>query len=119
MPAEITQNSKQYVVFTDNVYFTSPYPTKNQKTVIKLSSTSVVSYTKIEPHAQRASTISYGPFVDVPANEVCYQNNHFCQIIYVYDAILCFPYSNLFLFVRVTTYTYYYIDIRVQCALHE
>jgi len=66
-PEEITQSENQLVKLHASHYFYSPYPTTTQKTVFKLASASVESYTKLAPHAARGSSIHFGPFKDTPA----------------------------------------------------
>lgn len=66
-PAEITQNDNQLVKLHANHYFYSPYTTQTQKTVFKLASPSIESYTKLSPHSVRGSSIHFGPFKDTPS----------------------------------------------------
>ena len=66
-PAEITQGETQLVRFTDSHYFLSPYPTESQKTTVKLASSGIESFTKLAPHAAKGSTITFGPYKDIPA----------------------------------------------------
>lgn len=69
-PAEITQSSRQLMRFFDSHYFTSPYDTILQKTTVKLSSSVIISYTKLEPYASRGSVLSLGPYRNIGAYEV-------------------------------------------------
>mmetsp|Transcript_14306 Transcript_14306/g.21418 ORF Transcript_14306/g.21418 Transcript_14306/m.21418 type:complete len:431 (+) Transcript_14306:129-1421(+) len=64
-PREISQNDNQKVLFKENVYFTSPYHTEKQKTIVKLASASVESFTKAEPYSHRGSSLVYGPFQEI------------------------------------------------------
>lgn len=66
-PAEIYQNEKQFVKLQDSHYYFSKYPTKTQKTSIKLASSNVESYTRKVPHTNRGSAIGLGPYTDVEA----------------------------------------------------
>jgi len=64
-PAEIFQLERQLVKLTDSHYYYSLYPTSAQKTIFKLASSAVESYTRKVPHTSRGSTISLGPYLDV------------------------------------------------------
>lgn len=70
LPSKITQTEKQYVKFFDNIFFTTPYITESQKTIVKLSTSSIISFTKYEPYVQRGSILSYGPYRDINPYEV-------------------------------------------------
>lgn len=65
-PSEITQKEKQYVRYFGNHYFYSPYLTKKQSTSVTLSSKLVESYSKLKPVVQSESSITYGPYNDIP-----------------------------------------------------
>ena len=69
-PAEIGQHDNQLVLFSDNHYFLSPYTTDSQKTTVKLSSSEIESFTKLEPQSSRQSTIVFGPYKDVGPMQV-------------------------------------------------
>ena len=75
-PAEITQLEKQLVQFTDSHYITTPYHTESQKTVVKLASNSIESFTKLEPTSQRGTTITFGPYKSIAALEYSYLMIH-------------------------------------------
>ncbi|XP_022099893.1 dolichyl-diphosphooligosaccharide--protein glycosyltransferase subunit 1-like [Acanthaster planci] len=80
-PAEIPQSEKQYMEFKGNVYFYSPYKTESQTTEVKLASSTIEFYSKINPVTQSDSTISYGPYDNVgPFSEekirIHYENNN-------------------------------------------
>jgi oligosaccharyltransferase complex subunit alpha (ribophorin I) len=64
-PAEITQLENQLVLLHTSHYFLSPYTTQTQKTVVKLASTTIESFTKIAAHSVRGSSIHFGPFKDI------------------------------------------------------
>uniref|UniRef100_A0A182JHT3 Dolichyl-diphosphooligosaccharide--protein glycosyltransferase subunit 1 n=1 Tax=Anopheles atroparvus TaxID=41427 RepID=A0A182JHT3_ANOAO len=66
-PTSIGQSERQLVQYFGNVYFYSPYPTVTQKTTVHLSSRNVESYTQFKPSSQADSTITYGPYDNVPA----------------------------------------------------
>lgn len=76
VPAQISQNDKQYVQFTLSAYTPSSYVTEKQKTKIKFPSADVPDYTtliadlnadkKADPQKQ-GSTFTYGPYNDIPA----------------------------------------------------
>lgn len=79
-PSEITQAEKQYVLYYGNVYFFTPYVSRKQQTTVTMTSTNVESYTKLKPVSQTDSTITYGPYENVPALSsykmvVHYENN--------------------------------------------
>lgn len=80
-PAEITQMESQLVQLHGSHYFFSPYATSNQKSVVKLASATIESFTKVPGHSVRGSSIHFGPFKDVAAFEyspmtVHYMNNY-------------------------------------------
>lgn len=79
-PAKITQSEKQFVEFTGNAYFLSPYTTNTQNTKVVISSSNVESYSKVNPVSQNEDVIKYGPYNDIaPMSEevmkVHYENN--------------------------------------------
>lgn len=61
-PSQITQAEKQLVKFVANAYFYSPYTTKEQETVVKCTTPSVESFTKVEPSSSSENEITYGPY---------------------------------------------------------
>ncbi|KAF3321095.1 dolichyl-diphosphooligosaccharide--protein glycosyltransferase subunit 1A [Carex littledalei] len=65
-PEEITQAESQLVVYTDNLYYTSPYPVKHQSLVFRLPGR-VESYTKYPKVKHVESELRYGPFEEQPA----------------------------------------------------
>lgn len=69
-PAEITQSENQLVRLKGNHYFYSPYKTVSQKSVVKLASSTIESYSKLSPVSPRGSAIHYGPYQDVAPFEV-------------------------------------------------
>lgn len=79
-PAEITQNDLQMMKLVDSHYYYSMYHTKTQKTVVKLASSNVESYTRKVPHANRGATITFGPYLDADAKSwsdcVVHAQNH-------------------------------------------
>lgn len=66
-PAEITQMESQFIRLKNSHYFYSPYPTETQKTSIKLSSSSVQSFTKLSPYSTKGSTLQFGPYESINA----------------------------------------------------
>jgi oligosaccharyltransferase complex subunit alpha (ribophorin I) len=64
-PTHVTQTEKQYVVYTDNHFFYSPYPSKSQKTTIKLPNSNLESKTEEKPSSSYGDTVLYGPYSDV------------------------------------------------------
>lgn len=69
-PAEITQLENQYVRLNGNHYFLSPYETTSQKTVFKLASSNIESFSKLSPFSTRGSNIHFGPYKDISAFSV-------------------------------------------------
>jgi hypothetical protein len=69
-PAEITQSDQQLVLLDSLHYFYSPYVTVHQKSIYKLASSSIESFTKLSPHSVRGSSIHFGPFQNIPAHSV-------------------------------------------------
>lgn len=82
-PAEITQMESQLVQLQGSHYFFSPYATSNQKSVVKLASATIESFTKVPGHSVRGSSIHFGPFKDVAAFEV---RKHSCRTTRTEDA---------------------------------
>lgn len=64
-PKEITQNDRQLVQFTGNVYVLSPYPCKTQSTTVHLPTSSVESFTRVAPANVNDKDIVYGPYGDI------------------------------------------------------
>jgi oligosaccharyltransferase complex subunit alpha (ribophorin I) len=71
-PTEITQAEKQFVRFTGNAYFFTPYTSTIQTTKFTLATNAVESYSKTpKPVAQTDNTITYGQYEEVaPFTEV-------------------------------------------------
>lgn len=61
-PSEIKQSEKQFVQFTGNLYYYSPYKTTTQTTTVNCATSSIESYTKKKPVSTSDSTITYGPY---------------------------------------------------------
>ena len=79
-PEKIGQAEKQNVVFEGNHYFLSPYKTGKQTTTVKLTSSTVESYSKLKPTALDEETITYGPYENVAPLQksnmkIHYENN--------------------------------------------
>ena len=79
-PEKIGQAEKQNVVFEGNHYFLSPYKTGKQTTTVKLTSSTVESYSKLKPAAQDEETITYGPYENIAplqksSMKIHYENN--------------------------------------------
>jgi len=66
-PAEITQLEDQRVELLGNHYISSPYHTGSQKTTVKLASSKIESYSRLEPNSQSSSSVVYGPYKEIPA----------------------------------------------------
>lgn len=65
VPALISQQGKQYLLYEFSLYLPSAYSTEKQKTKIKFPTTDIPDYTS-EPERQ-GSTFTYGPFEKTPA----------------------------------------------------
>eukprot|EP00897_Mesotaenium_endlicherianum_P008401 jgi/Mesen1/758/ME000110S_11027 len=65
-PTEITQSDSQLVLFHDSHYFLSPYPVVSQTTTVRLPSSRVESFTKLEPSKQSDTELKFGPYHDIP-----------------------------------------------------
>jgi len=79
-PAEITQKEKQLVQYRGNAYLYSQYKVGSQTTKISLSSSNIESFTKVKPSSQSESTVTYGPYENIPPLSeedivVHYENN--------------------------------------------
>ncbi len=69
-PVEIGQHDNQLVLYTENHFFCSPYKTDSQKTTVKLTSSMIESYTKLDPVSARGSTIVFGTYKDIEPFQV-------------------------------------------------
>ena len=67
LPATITQDENQYVVFQDNVYYFSAYATDNQQTTVLLASSDIEANSNVEPTTVRGDQVAYGPYTGVDA----------------------------------------------------
>jgi oligosaccharyltransferase complex subunit alpha (ribophorin I) len=78
-PRQIRQDEAQYVRYVDNLYFTSPYPTALQKTILTLASTSIVSHSTdhAEPYSLRKNVLTYGSYRDISAYQDAPLDVHF------------------------------------------
>ncbi|KAI3921942.1 hypothetical protein MKX01_005631 [Papaver californicum] len=65
-PEEITQADTQLVVYQDSAYFLSPYKVKFQSLNVKLPSSRVESFTKLENSKLVESELKYGPYEGLP-----------------------------------------------------
>ncbi|KYM97708.1 PREDICTED: dolichyl-diphosphooligosaccharide--protein glycosyltransferase subunit 1 [Cyphomyrmex costatus] len=61
-PKQITQQEKQLVRYTGNVYACLPYSVTKQTTYVALPTRNLESYTKIKPVSQTGSMLAYGPY---------------------------------------------------------
>ena len=66
-PAKITQSEKQQVVYKGNTYVFSPYLVKEQKTTVKLASSTIESYSRLKPSSSNDNVITYGPYKEAKA----------------------------------------------------
>jgi oligosaccharyltransferase complex subunit alpha (ribophorin I) len=69
-PAEITQLDQQLVLLEGSHYFLSPYQTTSQKSVFKLASSNIESFTKLSPHSTRGGSLHFGPYQNVASFSV-------------------------------------------------
>ncbi len=79
-PKEIKQSEPQLIITTQNARFYSPYKSKSQTIIFKLTGPKIISYTKLEPNHVADKEIEYGPFENVPEHSVSdvtvhYDNN--------------------------------------------
>ncbi|XP_011869468.1 PREDICTED: dolichyl-diphosphooligosaccharide--protein glycosyltransferase subunit 1 [Vollenhovia emeryi] len=65
-PKQITQQEKQLVRYTGNVYTCLPYAVTKQTTYVALPTRNLESYTKIKPVSQTGSMLAYGPYEAQP-----------------------------------------------------
>lgn len=65
LPKEISQDDRQLVQFTGNLYYFSPYHTASEVISVHLSSDKIESYTQIRPVNLNQDIITYGPFKDI------------------------------------------------------
>ena len=65
-PSAITQSEKQLVQYFGNAYFLTPYKTVTQKTSVHLASRNVESFTMVKPASHSDTTITYGPYDNIP-----------------------------------------------------
>nr|CAG4638394.1 EOG090X04O4 [Cyclestheria hislopi] len=80
-PAEISQKEKQLVTFQGSAYLYSPYKVTTQTTKVVLSSSNIENFTKVKPTTQSDSSITYGPYDDIPPMTeesivIHYENNN-------------------------------------------
>jgi oligosaccharyltransferase complex subunit alpha (ribophorin I) len=61
-PEEISQNDKQLVRFSGNVYYYSSYMTSSQTSTFVLPTSSVESFTRVKPVTTQDANIVYGPY---------------------------------------------------------
>jgi len=64
-PSHIAQGEKQQVEFQGNHYLYSPYKVAEQTTTVKLPSSSIETYTKLNPVSAFEETITYGPYENI------------------------------------------------------
>ncbi|KAL8136405.1 hypothetical protein V2J09_002406 [Rumex salicifolius] len=65
-PAEISQSESQLVYYRDSAYILSPYQIKKQTTFLRMPSSKVESYTKVEPNNHAGVELKYGPYDNQP-----------------------------------------------------
>lgn len=76
-PTRITQSEKQYVLFSANHYYFSPYTVIKQTTMVSLATSSVESHSKLKPSSLSDNAITYGPYSDVDPFSVNPMRVHF------------------------------------------
>lgn len=80
-PSEIKQSEKQYIKFTGNLYFYSPYPTEQQETQVITTNANIISYSQnAKPVSKQENKLNYGTYRDRAAFSkeelsVHYENN--------------------------------------------
>ncbi|XP_071784310.1 dolichyl-diphosphooligosaccharide--protein glycosyltransferase subunit 1-like [Asterias amurensis] len=80
-PAQIQQSEKQFMEYTGSAYFYTPYLTESQTTEVKLASSTLEFYSKVNPVTLNDAVITYGPYENVEALavekiRVHYENNN-------------------------------------------
>jgi len=75
LPAAINQADKQYLTYTFNAYLPTVYTTLKQKTKLKFPNDDITSFTHVSSGEGNApertgSTITYGPFNELPAGSI-------------------------------------------------
>ncbi|KAH7537433.1 hypothetical protein FEM48_Zijuj03G0092300 [Ziziphus jujuba var. spinosa] len=63
-PAEISQSESQLVYYRDSAEVLSPYYIKQQTTFIRIPSSKIESFTKVEPTNRASTELKYGPYND-------------------------------------------------------
>ncbi|KAG9145377.1 hypothetical protein Leryth_008299 [Lithospermum erythrorhizon] len=63
-PLEISQSESQLVYYRDSAIVLSPYPIKQQVTLLKTPSNKVESFTRMEPTSHAGTQLKYGPYED-------------------------------------------------------
>lgn len=76
-PTKITQSEKQFVLFSSNHYYYTPYTVKKQTTTVSLATSSVESHSKLKPTSLSDNSITYGPYSDAEAFQVNPMRVHF------------------------------------------
>lgn len=76
-PTKITQSEKQFVLFSANHYYYTPYTVKKQSATVSLATSSVESHSKLKPTSQSDNAITYGPYSDVEAFQISPMRVHF------------------------------------------
>lgn len=86
-PESIGQTESASYKYIDNVYFSTPYLSTSQKTVVKLSNSKPIDYTRdVTPVAINDATITYGPYSDIEAftkKELMVHFSHSTPLVYV------------------------------------
>lgn len=76
-PEKIGQSDKQLVLYNGNTVIYSPYVVKEQKTTVKLSSSTIESYSRLKPSSSSDNTVTYGPYKDSKAYRIHAMRIHF------------------------------------------
>ena len=100
-PAQIQQSEKQFMEYTGSAYFYTPYLTESQTTEVKLASSTLEFYSKVNPVTLNDAVITYGPYENVEALAVvslniiivcvCYQSTQ-CHVI-ISSRPVCFVFE--------------------------
>lgn len=76
-PAEIEQTASQLVKYDDDIYFVSPYVSREQRTTVRLASATVKHFSELRPTTRRNDEIIYGKYLNVEAFADEPMNLHF------------------------------------------
>ncbi|CAD7699224.1 unnamed protein product [Ostreobium quekettii] len=64
-PEKIFQSETQRMVYEDNTLVLSPYRVETQTTTVKVPSSDISDFSKMEPSKESGSTVVYGPYTGI------------------------------------------------------